>query len=582
MTAAEKTFCGDASRRDTTMDRNKLKPGALLEFYTDFVKNEAYYVDKTLFIRDVLENPSKVQLYTRPRRFGKTLSLTTFHTFIASHDFLGRPFDPRPYFEGRKIMSCSEKILSRMGKHPVIFMSLKECCKPTFEQSLEKFRSTVARYCETVSFLQSSEKVSSKMRSSFESLWFETSTQNELENSILVLSELITQFTGIAPYILIDEYDVPLNTAYHYGYYDEMVSFIRSLFSNGLKSNSCFEKAILTGCLRISKESIFTGFNNLDMYSIERTMVNEYFGFTKEEVKAMLEYYDLSNRYDEVQEWYDGYLFGGRHVYNPYSLVQCVKDLTVGASNAIRCFWTNSSSNDIIRDLVMEHPECRDDLEQLLRGLSIYKPIHEAMTYRDMKSYDENIWTLLYYTGYVKSLSKKQVGDNWIHEIKLVNKEIHSIFPQYLRMLFYNTVRSQDLSAVYQAFWDNDSDFVQQFINNVLAVMVSYYDTQEMFYHGMMLGILSHLYQYDIKSNREDGNGRTDIVLRDMRGDRAIVFEFKWSNDKDSLKTLPATALKQVCDRKYAEAIHKEGYKTVFAVGIGFCKKTCEVAIEEM
>ncbi len=564
------------------MDKNKLKPGALLEFYTDFKKNRAYYVDKTMFVAQVLENPSQVQLYTRPRRFGKTLSLTTFHTFVAAHDFLGRPFDPRPYFEDKKIMACGDEILSHLGKHPVIFMSLKECSKPTFEQTLQKYADTIAECCECFRKLEHSTKLQQNQRDIFMRLVLETASQNELERSLRLLSEYITIEYNIKPYILIDEYDVPLNTAYHYGYYDEMVSFIRSLFSNGLKSNSSFEKAVLTGCLRISKESIFTGFNNLRVYTIDSEMDNEYFGFTPDEVKEMLDYYNLSVHYDAIQDWYDCYQFGTRHIYNPFSLVQCVDNLTLNDPRAIRCYWTNSSSNDVIRDMVIEHTECRDDLESLLKGQSIYKPIHEAMTYRDMKSYDENIWTLLYYTGYIKSLSKRQVGEDLIHEIKLVNKEIHAIFPQYIRLAFSYAVKKQDLSAFYQSIWDKQADVIKQFINNVLMVVVSYYDTQEMFYHGMMLGIISNLYQYEIKSNREDGNGRTDIVLRDDRERRAIVFEFKWSNDMDEINALPNIALNQVRDNKYAEAIHKEGYQTVYAVGVGFCKKTCEVAIEGM
>ncbi len=564
------------------MDKNKLKPGALLEFYTEFSENEAYYVDKTMFIAQVLENPSKGQLYTRPRRFGKTLSLTTFHTFVASHDFIGRPFDPRPYFEGKKIMSCGEKILSRMGKYPVIFMSLKECTKPTFAESLQKYQRTFSECLRVFKNVIAKDILDEDEQAEYKDLLSRRGDQSLWEDSLRLLSKWIEFSTGLKPYILIDEYDVPLNTAYHYGYYDEMVSFIRSLFSNGLKSNSSFEKAVLTGCLRISKESIFTGFNNLDVCSIDRDIGTEYFGFTADEVKEMLRYYNLSDRYAEIKDWYDSYLFGKTHVYNPFSLVQCVRDLTFGAENAIRCYWTNSSSNDIIRDMVIEHTECRDDLESLLKGQAIYKPIHEAMTYRDMKSYDENIWTLLYYTGYVKSLSKRQVGEDWIHEIKLVNKEIHAIFPQYIRLAFSYAVKKQDLSAFYQSIWNKNADYIKQFINNILAVMVSYYDTQEMFYHGMMLGIISNLYQYEIKSNREDGNGRTDIVLRDMRDDRAVIFEFKWSDDKDCLKKLPEIALNQVRENKYAEAIHKEGYQTVYAVGVGFCKKTCEVAIEEM
>ncbi len=564
------------------MAEKKLRPGGLIEFYPEFKDNHAYYVDKTMFIAQVLTNTSKVQLYTRPRRFGKTLSLTTLHTFLAFHDYLGRPFDPKPYFEGRKVMSCDDEVLSRMGKHPVIFMSLKECCKPTFEESMNHFKVAVSE-CLGVHYRTIQSGLNSEAdKLDFKALELRNASQYVYENALKLFSKWIEQSAGVKPYILIDEYDVPLQTAYHYGYYDEMVSFIRSLFSNGLKTNSSFEKAVLTGCMRISKESIFTGFNNLRVYSIDSEMDNEYFGFTPDEVKEMLNYYDLSDHYDAIQDWYDSYQFGTRHVYNPFSLVQCVDNLTLNDPRAIRCYWTNSSSNDVIRDMVVEHPECRDDIEKLLKGESIYKPIHESMTYRDMRSYQDNIWTLLYYTGYVKSLSRRQVGNKWIHEIRLVNKEIHAIFPQYIDISFYNSVEKQDLSAFYQSIWDKNADHLQRFVNNILAVMVSYYDTQEMFYHGMMLGILSNLYQYEIKSNREDGNGRTDIVLRDMRDDRAVVFEFKWCDDKDQLKKLPEIALQQVRDNKYAEAIHKEGYQTVYVVGVGFCKKTCAVMVEEM
>ncbi len=238
-----------------------------MDFYTEFKDNHAYYVDKTMFIAKVLENASRVQLYTRPRRFGKTMSLTTFHTFIASHDYLGRPFDPKPYFEGKKIMSCGDEILSRMGKHPVIFMSLKECCKPKFEQSLLKYADAIAGCCLCFRKLERSNNLEQNQIDAFMRFVLETATQNELEKSIRLLSEFITIEYGIKPYILIDEYDVPLQSAFHYGYYDEMVSFICSLFSNGLKTNPCFEKAVLTGCMRISKESIFTGFNNLDVFA---------------------------------------------------------------------------------------------------------------------------------------------------------------------------------------------------------------------------------------------------------------------------------------------------------------------------
>ncbi len=561
----------------------KLKPGALLESYKNFIDWNAYYVDKTLFIEQVLDNPNKVQLYTRPRRFGKTLAMMTLKTFLEKKvEHNGNLFDPRPYFKGKKIMNCCERILSRMGQHPVIFLTLKDCGWPTYSQAINQFKKVFA-FC----FQDFEDQIASVLTHPADLELLDqfrcgTSSDDTLCTALQQLSKWIFKATGVKPYILIDEYDVPLQWAYINGYYDEMVSFIRSLFSSGMKTNDDnFEKAILTGCMRISKESIFTGFNNLAVYSISTEMDREYFGFTDDEVKEMLDYYDISEHLSEIHDWYDGYLFGKNHVFNPFSLVQCVEILAKDYKDPFRCYWVNSSGNDIIRDLI-RHNECRDDLEALLRGEPIYKPIYESITYRDLDSFDQNIWTFLYFTGYIKSLSKQQIGNKWIHELVLVNREIHSIFPQFIDSLFYETVKKQDLSAFYQAIWDKNPDVIKKFINTILFNMVSYYDTQENFYHGMMLGILSQLYRYKIKSNREEGLGRTDIVLRDIQEDRAIVFEFKWCKEKKDLNSVPQIAIEQVRQKKYAEEIHNEGYKTVHVVGIGFCDKACAVQIEEM
>ena len=561
----------------------KLKPGALLESYKDFVDWNAYYVDKTLFIEQVLNNPNKVQLYTRPRRFGKTLSLMTLKTFLEKKvEHNGNLFDPHPYFEGKKIMSCGDRILSKMGQHPVIFLTLKDCGQKTYSGAINQFKKVFSN-C----FQEFEDKIAGVLTHPFDLEQLDqfrcgTSSDDNLCIALQKLTRWIVLATGVKPYILIDEYDVPLQWAYLNGYYDKMVSFIRSLFSSGMKTNDDnFEKAVLTGCMRVSKESIFTGFNNLDVYSISTKMDREYFGFTDDEVKDMLDYYDLTDHWQEVHDWYDSYIFGTEYVFNPYSLVQCVKNLAMKDEFAVRCYWVNSSGNDIIRDLV-RHQECRDDIEALLRGEPIYKPIYEAITYRDLDSFSENIWTFLYFTGYIKSLSKRQIGSKWIHELVLVNREIKSIFPQFIDILFTETVKKQDLSAFYQAVWDKKADVIKKFIDTILFNMVSYYDTLENFYHGMMLGILSQLHQYKIKSNREDGLGRTDIVIRDLYQYRAVIFEFKWNKDADQLPKLPQIALAQVRDKKYAEAVHAEGYKTVYAVGIGFCEKVCEVEIEEM
>jgi len=566
------------------MVSDKLYPGALLESYSEFWERNAYYVDKTMFIEEVLNNPNKVQLYTRPRRFGKTLALSALKTFLEKkYDRQGNVIDPRKWFEGKKIMACGDRILSNMAQSPVISLTLKDCTGKTFEKSLEAYK-FVLRSC-----LIAHEKEITSCLTDEEDLAIYKRFRNrkasveELELSLKMMSEWLFKATGVKPYILIDEYDVPLQGAYLHHYYDEMVSFVRALFSNGMKTNDDnFEKAILTGCLRVSKESVFTGFNNLEVYSIASKMRCEYFGFTATEVKEMLAYYELSEHYEAVKAWYDSYLFGDQLVYNPYSLAQCVGNLTLKDERAIRCYWTNTSGNDIIRDLVLKHPECRSELEALLRGETIHKPIYETITYRDLDAYDQNIWTFLYYTGYIKSLSYKVIDHEWIHELALVNQEIRSIFPQYIKILFNQTLMNQDLPSFLDAFWKCDAEAVKQFINRILQSIVSYHDTQEMFYHGMLVGIFSSLLNIEVKSNREEGNGRTDIVIRDKYHFRALVLEFKWSDEFAQITKLPAVAMKQIKTKKYAETLRAEGFRTVFGAGLGFCGKQCEAVVEEL
>ena len=368
---------------------------------------------------------------------------------------------------------------------------------------------------------------------------------------------------------------------------------MRSMLGAALKTNGNFTKALLTGCLRISKESIFTGFNNPVVHSILHEESNEYFGFSHDEVREMLHYYELDAEYPEIERWYDGYLFGNNSVFNPYCLVLCIQAIlvskcelqmgkTVSSIGPYRCYWSNSSGNAIVNELIRKHPEYRSDVETLLAGGTVEKPIYEFITYRDLDHLPDVIWTFLLYAGYLKSIRTYKDADEKIFaELKIVNREVWAIFPEFISRFLCENIRSNDLPAFYQDLWDCKPDKVRAYLNKLLVSTISYYDQKESFYHGIMTGILSCIINVEIKSNRESGNGRPDIVLRDMQNSRAIVFEFKYSDSFAQIKRDADLAMEQIHDKHYVEELLAEGYETVLRVGIAFFAKVCAVRIEK-
>lgn len=564
----------------------KLQTGAVLEDYRDFAERRAYYVDKTWFIREFLRDSSHVVMYTRPRRFGKTLMLSTIRAFVEKeYNRDGNLVDKRPFFEGRKIMDAEPEILAQMGKYPVIWYSLKDCNQVNFDDFAMWMKATLAKAARRHDYLKNSEKLGKDEIKLFEEILSESLRVEEAAKAFVSLADWIYRDTGVKPIILIDEYDTPLQWAHEYGYYEKALPIIRSMLGAALKTNGNFTKALLTGCLRISKESIFTGFNNPVVHSILTAEDEEYFGFTHDEVHEMLHYYELDDEYPEIERWYDGYQFGENHVFNPYCLSLCLaaiivekcgvqKGLSPSSLGPYRCYWSNSSGNAIINELIRKHPEYRSDVETLLAGKTIEKQIYEFITYRDLDHLSDAIWTFLLYAGYLKPIRTYKDEDEKIFaELKIVNREVWAIFPTFISQFLNENIRNNDLPAFYQDLWECKDEKVKSYINKLLVSTISYYDCKEAFYHGIMTGIFSCIAGVEIKSNRESGNGRPDMILRDYNNARAIVFEFKYSDNLAAMKRDLALAVEQIHDKGYGEALLVEGFEVVIGVAIAFFAK---------
>ena len=564
----------------------KLKTGATLEDYRDFVERGVYYVDKTWFIREFLRDGNQVIMYTRPRRFGKTLMLSTVRAFVEKeYDRDGNLVDKRPLFEGRKIMDAEPEILEQMGKYPVIWYSLKDCNQVSFDDFSLWMKSTLSKAARKHDYLLESKKLKLTEIKKFEMLLDEKFDVANAANAFVNLADWIYRDTGVKPIILIDEYDTPLQWAHEYGYYEKVLPIMRSMLGSALKTNGNFTKAMLTGCLRISKESIFTGFNDPVVHSILYYEDKEYFGFEHDEVREMLQYYELDDQYPEIESWYDGYQFGENHVFNPYCLVLCLRaildekcgvqmGLPPSSIGPFRCYWSNSSGNTIINELIRKHPEYRGDVETLLAQKTVEKPIYEFITYRDLDHLPDAIWTFLLYAGYLKSIRTfKDSEDNLYAELCIVNREVRSVFTSFIKLFLKENIQKDNLQEFYQDLWDCKSDKVKIYLNKLLVSTSSYYDCKESFYHGIMTGILSCIGGVEIKSNRESGSGRPDIILRDYNNARAIVFEFKYSDNLASMKRDLALAVEQIHEKGYGEELLAEGFEVVVGVAISFFAK---------
>ncbi|MBO6137645.1 MAG: AAA family ATPase, partial [Lachnospiraceae bacterium] len=422
-----------------------------VEFFEEFKRNDYYYVDKTLFIKELIDKKGKVNLFTRPRRFGKTLTLDMLRCFFEEGS------DPA-LFSGLKIMEAGEKYTSMMGKYPVIFLTLKSAKTGDEKSAFEAIRYVLAREFDRHSFVLESDALNEDDKAKFISYRGWKPEPEEYKDSIKFLCECIKKVTGKNTIILIDEYDVPLESSFYDGYYDHMVSFIRSLFENALKTNTALEFAVITGCLRISKESIFTGLNNLKINSILTNNYGEYFGFTDEEVKATLDFYELSDKYEEVRDWYNGYDFGGKNVYNPWSTIYYVDDHVAKHDAFPVSYWANTSSNSIVRDLIERaDSDTKGEIERLIEGGSIEKPIHEDITYGEIYQGQDNLWNFMFFTGYLKVISQRFENETIFATMVIPNLETRYIYSQKIINWFkQELVQKADRSALFETMKNGD------------------------------------------------------------------------------------------------------------------------------
>ena len=540
----------------------KLLPTGI-ENFKMMIDKSAYYVDKTNFIEDVLNE--QVVLYTRPRRFGKTLNMSMLYYFFSIKEK-----ENSYLFDGLNI-SKNKDALKVQNKYPTIFISLKEMKSLTFDAQISSFSNVIYELLEKNLEILSSDQLSDTTKDILNKLHNRSSCVEDLKISLRVITNALYAYYQQKVIVLIDEYDVPLQAAYQNNYYEEMVEFLRSVFSSALKTNDALEKGVMTGCLRISKESIFTGLNNFTAYSVLNNISSEFFGFTELEVKQLLKDYNLSEKMDEVKEWYDGYQFGNKEIYNPWSTLMYVKNITQDVSFKPISFWANTSGNDIVVKYIQNgDKKLRKEFDLLMNGQSLIKYIKPELTYREMDNIN-NIYSFLLLTGYLKVI--KDRGENQ-YELIIPNKEVYEIYKQSFMSYFedYTTSKKNEL---YQELVDGDAKKVNLLLNDILLRSISYFDNQESFYHGFLVGLLN---DYEVVSNRESGNGRFDVcVLPENILGTVVLIECKYSISEDDLIDDAKEGARQIVEKKYLEEHRFKKYENAIGYGISFYKKQCYV-----
>ena len=532
-----------------------------------------YYVDKTLFIKDLIDMHGEVNLFTRPRRFGKTLNMSMLRYFYEISDE-----DRSRLFAGTKIMDAGEKYIEEMGQYPVISLSLKSMKQASYKSAFYCLKEDISR--EFNRHRNLSEGIETEeIRLKYHRFAAGTAEDDEYLTALKFLSECLYFFYGRKTVILIDEYDVPLENAYFNGFYDRMVVLIRSLFESALKTNDTLEFAVVTGCLRISKESIFTGLNNLNVVSIMDTTYAEHFGFTQSEVDQILKHYGLEKNHSAVKTWYDGYQFGDTEVYNPWSVISYVNSCYKDKNALLKPYWSNTSSNSIVRTLVERADlSVKQEIEALIEGKTITKPIHEDITYDDMDSTQDNLWNFLFFTGYLKKISEHQDGEDILVEMAIPNSEVRYIYKNTVLRWFEEKTKKKELSPLYESILDGDREKMAEILSENLMETISFYDYQESYYHGFLAGMLKNIGNYIVLSNRESGNGRPDIVLKypSVRG-KAVILDIKVARTYQELESKCDEALRQIDEQKYEETLRQEGYSNILKYGIAFYRKECMV-----
>ena len=570
---------------------NTLKLPVGIENFEEIRKLGFYYIDKTRLIEQLLQGWGKVTLFTRPRRFGKTLNMSMLKSFfeIGTDKTL---FDGL-YISGNKAL-CDE----HMGKYPVIFLSFKGVEGLMYDEAFDALVRVIGKEVSRVSFLADSDKLTLLEREQYKGLTIIEDgsfvfNKDKLISSLQLLSQLLYKHYGQKAVILIDEYDVPLDKAFQNGYYKEMVSLIGGLFGQALKTNEFLQFAVLTGCLRVSKESIFTGLNNFEINSIVDIDHDEQFGFTDDEVMKLLLDYDRSERYPDAKEWYDGYHFGNADIYCPWDVINFAKKLVSDPSARPSAFWINSSGNDMVKRFVDKADQTtRDEIEKLVAGGFVEKQLRLDLTYDEIDNTIDNLWSVLFTTGYLTKIGEVKVPDSESYAYKLVipNKEVREVFILQIQEWFKAVVAKDDdtMKLLSRAILDKDEKQIARQLNIVMSRMISILDTKapdamkENFYHGLLLGLLRGSNpDWLIKSNRESGDGFSDILIMPEDPDAGIVIEVKYAKEMKELDAACEAAITQIKDKRYDETLRDEGRCDILAYGIAFCRKRCRVVGEK-
>ncbi len=536
-------------------------------------EDNAYYVDKTFIIKEIVSSGGYVHLFTRPRRFGKTLTMSMLNEYFSV-------IGDKSIFDGLAITDEKQICDAYMGKYLTVFVSFKDIVAPTFEGACGQMRKIIYYAASDLNFLMNSDRLSDEQKAKLLELENETASDEAVMHSLKTLCYLLNLHYGTKVILLIDEYDVPLNYAHLNGYYDEMVSYIRSMFGQALKTNPYLQFAVLTGCLRISKESIFTGLNNLKVHSITDVSYDECFGFTESEVDELLAYYNLTDKKPVVKEWYDGYRFGNEEIYCPWDVINYCYDVQANPKLKPKTYWMNTSGNAFIKTLIERAPRGTEQMqiEKLIAGEPIRKVINEQLTYNEIYDSMENIWSLLFMTGYLTFTEEVEDSELTEYYLRLPNKEVQRIFVQQVMAWFKekSAANTEVLSELYDAFKNGDTGIIKNILDEQLIDCISYHDAYESFYHGFLLALLLPCRDWNVTSNRETGKGRNDILIEALDKSHGIVIEIKNCRD-GNMEELCDEALRQIEERDYTAVLRRYRFKEIRIYGIAFWDKECMV-----
>ena len=562
------------------MDPQKKRIPQSIDYYYEIVKGDYYYVDKTLLVKDIIDNGSKVTLYARPRRFGKSMNLSMLDCFF-NIDGRGKGL-----FEGTKILSAGERYVSEMGKYPVIKLTLKEMKCPDFAWACLSFREIIRNAWRDHDYLRRDPALSGEDRQFFEDILCDRKSPEELSTSLPELMRLLKLHHGAPTVLLIDEYDVPLEAGHTGGYYPQVLPLIRRMMSSSCKDNPYLRLSVHTGCLRIARESLYTGFNNPTINTILSEYASDLFGFTEGEVQALLDYYGIGHLMPMVRTWYDGYRFGDSEIYNPWSVLHFAYDALANPNLAGKPYWMNTSGNDLLVDLIRTSVEAggaRNDIERLLEGGTVKRTVNENINYDSLGQEPDAIWNMLLFTGYLKPMEQPDVHNDNRVPLKLANLEVLTILKQKVRVWYSQLARSGRTAPFIAALEDGRAEDAEILLNRLLTLTVSYHDREENFYHGFVAGLLAGAPGHECLSNRESGDGRADIQLLAKDYSAAVVVEVKNAKavTDEALQAAAEEALRQAIGRNYDRELRLMGYRKLHTYGIACFAKRCRILMKD-